>query len=613
MATKHRWWPIALAVCGIVVAAAVCRRYEISGYKTAYLYLLITALGAVAVAFHGRLPSPAALRLSARDLTAIAILAVITVPLYCWRVYTVPWQVSTDEVVSINLSRMLLHGGKVDVLGPTSYFGSPAATFVFFGRLGQLLGGIDLYHMRLVHAAFGVACVLLVYAFFRQFMTTIPAVTLAVIFGTSHSMIAFSRIGMWSSTALFIEVLALLLLARGIMRRSGSAAFLAGAVSGVGFYVYFPGRIVVALSLGVLAAVWLLRPTRRRFLALAGLGAACLVGWAMVTTPMLIATAKSPRPSLEYQRQQFLFYPEGQKKAEEWTHSKSPKSAWLANARKGLLTFNVRTNDQGWIYFNPGHGFLDPVSGVLLWLGLAVVLVRLVRRRPQILDELLHDIEPQRLLDLIAVVGFVTLYLSLAFLVTKAPNYQRLLIILPFTAYFAGIGLWWLADLTTARISLAGGRARPDLSTRVVILAVAGVVAFNVIIFRDYVSIGRRFGQDVGSTGRFVEARKDEIGHVWILAADKKYLYYYWGEPWWWQEWLGFFAGATQSVEVVSPRELSSLDVAGKFTVFMAQSAWSDFEQPFRERYRVVGVANVMPNGRLIAVEAMSAKQGARR
>ena len=91
---------------------------------------------------------------------------------------------------------------------------------------------------------------------------------------------------------------------------------------------------------------------------------------------------------------------------------------------------------------------------------------------------------------------------------------------------------------------------------------------------------------------------------MWILAADKMYLYYSWGEPYWWQGWLGFFAGPTQRVQVISPHDLVTANIPGKFTVFFSRAAWSDYGQSFRERYHVGAMTRIMPDGNLLAVEA---------
>ena len=40
---------------------------------------------------------------------------------------------------------------------------------------------------------------------------------------------------------------------------------------------------------------------------------------------------------------------------------------WVTNIKYGLGTFNNKVVDHSWIYPNYGHGFLDPLMGIVLW------------------------------------------------------------------------------------------------------------------------------------------------------------------------------------------------------------------------------------------------------
>jgi hypothetical protein len=161
-----------------------------------------------------------------------------------------------------------------------------------------------------------------------------------------------------------------------------------------------------------------------------------------------------------------------------------------------------------------------------------------------------------------------------------------------------------LAEIVSRRLFAGRPPAmRSRIAAAVVVLGVAVIVTMNVNIFRDYMSLGVKNGNDVGSTARFVEARKHQAGHTWVLASDSAAPYYSWGNKWQWQTWLGFFAAPGQPVRVIPPADLDSLDVPGAFTLFMSRVAWVTHEPGFRLRHRVDSVANVVPDGRLIAVE----------
>ena len=95
--------------------------------------------------------------------------------------------------------------------------------------------------------------------------------------------------------------------------------------------------------------------------------------------------------------------------------------------------------------------------------------------------------------------GFLALWLSFAFLVNKAPNYTRLLITLPFVAFLVTEAVRWMV-----------GRWRSIPRAPAVLAAgfLGVIVVWNLAIAWDYVQVGRRDGDPIGSTGRYVEARR---------------------------------------------------------------------------------------------------------
>ncbi len=532
---------------------------------------------------------------------AVAFLLLAMAPLYWWRLYSTPWQINSDEITVMLVAKRLIAAPDTDLLGIGSIFGFPSAVFVFVGRLAESLGGIDLYHSRLVHSTLGVGCVILAYGLFRQFLEPLRAGTLAVILGANHALFAISRMAMRENTGLFLEILALWLLARGLQRRSRAEVFLGGATTGVAFYAYFPARIALVVVVALLFSIPLLNARREVLKVMGGYTAIFLIGWALVAAPVMIASRANSTLAFAYTRQQFLIFPEGRKLEQDWTGEKTPAGAWKANIRNGMTMFNSRMHDQGYIYPNYKHGFVDPITGILLWLGFIVAGARLLRNR----TELLSDTEKgaTALGDLIALVGFLTIYLSSALVITKAPNYTRLLVVLPFVSYLAGIALWKMADWLTRGLADAVGRARQTMRGAAVCTGVALVALWNISIFNDFVAVGRGSGNDVGSTGRYVEARKNAAGYTWVLAADKANPYFSWGEVWQWRDWVGFFAGPNQNMLVSPLAGLSSLNVTGGFTVFITNAAWQSVEAQFRLRHPLYEVSWLTPDSRLLAVD----------
>jgi hypothetical protein len=607
-ADVKRGWRTLAGLAGLAAAIGVDVVYARSGFRPAMPWLLVGAVVAIAFFFQRSPVSIRSIVPGRGDLRALAILTLIMAPLYWWQVYSIPWQVNTDEATIIVVARRAIAETPADLFGISPYFGFPSAVFVFVGRLAEGLGGIDLYNSRLVHSTLGIVCVLLGYGFFRQLMAPLRAATLAVLLGANHALFAISRMAMRENTGLLLELLALLLLVRGFQRRSKAEVFLAGVSTGLAFYAYFPGRIGFVIVLGVLAGVAVLGGRRVLWKLAAGYAVIVLLGWGVVAAPVIVASRANSALALGYARQQFLIYPEGRKFQQELSNAKSPAAAWKANIRRGLTTFNSPIVDQGNIYWNPGHGFVDPLTGVLLWVGLAIAGVRLVRNRARLRSQ--GDDAATALGDLTAVTGFLTIYLSCALVITKAPNYTRLLVVLPFVSYLAGTALWQVADWLG---QLSAGPARRGESVRAALVA-AGlgvIVLWNVSIFGDLVAAGRREGHDVGSTGRYVEAKRYVAGYTWIVAADDAHPYYSWGAEWQWRDWVGIFAGPYQATRVSPVAELSSLKLAGNFTIFISNTAWQSVEADFRVHHPLYEVNWLTPDARLLAVDVRRTQQPA--
>lgn len=56
-----------------------------------------------------------------------------------------------------------------------------------------------------------------------------------------------SRMALWDNSALPFELIALAFLILGLRTRSPLIAFIGGVAAGIGFYLYLPARVTVAL------------------------------------------------------------------------------------------------------------------------------------------------------------------------------------------------------------------------------------------------------------------------------------------------------------------------------------------------------------------------------
>ena len=253
----------------------------------------LIALGAFFFQLSGRLP-----RFERRDVLASGGLALVFAPLYVLHLYDWPVQVITDEPTIMQVSEAHARDPG-DPFGVSNYQVRPSLLFIVWGKLGHLIGGIDLYHMRLLHAVVALLTIAASYALFRQLLPRGWAFFAGCLLGLSHSFLIISRLAMRENTAVLFEVVALALLLWGLRHDHAFVTYAGGIAAGLGFYVYHPARATFplwALFLIVLALFYRHRFSLRK---LAVLGSIAFVGFTLVAAPLLIAESKAPKVSRE--------------------------------------------------------------------------------------------------------------------------------------------------------------------------------------------------------------------------------------------------------------------------------------------------------------------------
>jgi hypothetical protein len=198
-------------------------------------------------------------------------------------------------------------------------------------------------------------------------------------------------------------------------------------------------------------------------------------------------------------------------------------------------------------------------------------------------------------------VAFLVLWLAYAFLVGQAPDYPRMLIVLPFVACLVVEGVRFLAGLA-ARLSLV----RPRLATAVPAVAVLlAIGVWNGFIGWDFIDKGRAAGDDIGSTGRYVERHSRNPNEHFYLAADQsRFPYFVWGWPSIWEERLRMFsANDAQVGGVINPTAVGTFSAQRPFVVFMRSDLWSRSAPDFMAHYPQARTDKITPDGRLVAVD----------
>lgn len=574
------FFPLAFGIAASILAAVL---YYFFGYG--YDVLLLWVLGPISAAyyfFHSSPQKSDSCKLEKRDFLYMAWLLVLFIPVYLWDIYRIPWQINTDEITIMHFMEKLSSGSRPDIFALSEYFYFPSFPFVMFGKLAGLMGGVTLFNVRIVHALSGLLIVLVSYVFFKYLTgSRLFAAGGGVLIGSNHVLIAISRMAMRDNVALLTELAAFALLLRGLQTRSLFKTFLGGTLAGLTLYQYFPGRITALLwALFMLLCLMFFRKevSLKTFSLFAATAA---LGFVLVAGPILAAALKTPEYGQGYAREQILLFPEGRELERGWEGKSNAYEAMHINLINGLTAFNKPLHDHGYIYPNYGHGFLDPFTGILIWVGMAVILFKAEKEKE----------------DIFILSGFVFIYLFFAFLTTKNPNYTRTLVILPF---IAGLALTALSS-----IAKFAERMLPRAGVFLFLAALTYVFAANLEVFSDFAQKGLAEGNDVGSTARYIEERKEKPGYSFYVAASPNYPYYSWGNEWQWQTWAGFFAGLDQQVKITPPEVIVNIPKAAPFTIFASREAFRFFEDEVRQAYPRATRYDIKTDGSLAALEVL--------
>ena len=576
--------PLAGIAIGLLLGLISLVVYIAEGYSRGMLWLWLAALVVLSVAFWFR--SRAWPRIALADVGIAGGLVALASPLYLLMLFRWPVQVSSDEVAIMDVSQRYADAANVDPFGVSWYLTRPAGLFIVWGKLGELIGGVDFFHMRLLHALVGLLTVAVCYALFRLMLPRWWAAFATVLVAASHSLFMISRLAMRENTAVLVLVVSLVLLLWGLRHRHELAIFLGGLTAGLGFYVYEPARVTFPLWIAFLIGLGLFYRRRFALRRLVAVGAITTAGFLLVATPILYSESKVPPFERSGPRDSLMIYNNARVAQQGWVFADSQFDGWLTNVKYGLGTFNSKVVDHSWIYPNYGHGFVDPVKGILLWLGVGVVGIALLRRRRE--DEG----------ALLMLGGFLALWLSFAFVINKAPNYTRLLVTLPFVAFLVTEAVRWLV-----------GRWRSIRKAPAVLVAgtLGAIIIWNIAIAWDFIDKGRREGEPIGSTGRYIRAHQDIPGQMFYVATSAPSPYYVWGDDSASLTRVKYFVdNPSQIAAAIDPAGLRDFNAPAPFSLFMRREAWQVAGAELADKYPRGRIRNVTPDGDRVVLEVPS-------
>ncbi|HYF52135.1 MAG TPA: glycosyltransferase family 87 protein [Planctomycetota bacterium] len=529
------------------------------------------------------------------ELRCVAGIMLLLSPLYLLGLYWIPLQINTDELIFMHHSRYLIENMLLDLFAlHPHYFHFPSGSFIVIGVLAKMLGGVTLENVRFVNGVFGLLCIPAAYLLCRQFWPRKLALTTTLILGASHTLIGLSRMAIRDNLPLLLELLALALLFNGWKTKSRARLILGGAIAGLGLYNYFSARAIMVIwtaFVGVLALREMHPSWRANFKPALSRATFImlftLIGFLLTAGPMLISTHRLPKVGMDYPKKQIVIYPQGRALLREWESTDDTWAALKQNMWRGFTIFNNNVADRSHIYENEGNGFVDPLTGLLLWLG--VTRIAFARRR--------------RAHHWLMLSGLLVIWIPMSLLMTKNPAYSRMLVVLPFVLLLAIEGAR-LAAFLLARLNRTLGRY--PLRRSLFRGAAIAVVLWNLRIFHEHHEWARRNGHAVGDTLRYVERKRDDPSRAFYVVMGEEYPYFNFGKDMW-ADWVRFYAPPPRRVALLRPKEILTgeqpRDLVLPASVFVSNEMWEAASEKFLARYPRLTVKKITANGKQLVLE----------
>jgi len=517
-------------------------------------------------------------------------LAFAFAPLYLGWLHNIPSDINSDEVVIVQTQIMHAKDSWNRLLTLSPYFSHPAMNFIVTGHIGQWLGGLSIETGRLISAAIGLACVLLTYVFWRLSFPIGLSICGAVLLGAQHVFLGVSRMAIWCNQPVLFLLLSSIFFVIGLRTRQRLWVYAGALAAGLGFYTYMPGRLIFPVWTAVFVQLPWMIPNRWTWKQALGLWGIAAVGFGLIVAPVIAATLRTPNASY-WTRNTFLFFPEARQLQKEWVGAHSIAEGLRRNTKDGLLAFNNQVLDMGFIYPNGGSkkGFSDPLTGVLLWLGVVLALRQWGRRRGG------------KEATLWAITGFLAAWITVGALTTKAPNYTRLIMALPFA------GVLVLMAIRAVWVCLAALFQKQHWSFPLkglgIVLVVMTIAVLNGRTFETVMRLIEVRGQDFSGTSRYIEARKQRLPYTFLVVEDSRYHYFWWYLPGATFNRLSFFANPSQSVRVVEAATIFTTLPPPPFTVFMNELFWQESRRIWFSLYPSGKDYSLTPAGACMAFE----------
>lgn len=494
-ATRSRHAPAyGMAMIGLGLVAHMVFRTTVPNNFLAMVSWLIALAGLPIVAWRDDRNLPSEKEPVFATVTEMGVFLLIfglTAVLRFWDLSEIPPEIHGDSAESGIQGLRVLLGQVDDIFGFSPWYNTPFPAHLpytlSFATLGTTVLGL-----RLPSALAGTLSVIPLYFLMRGWLGRRAAQITTALFALSHSAIHFSRIGLWNIQALFLELVALAVLAAALRKTSAVLAAFVGITAGLGFYTYTGGRLILIVVAAVLVSQLLFGP-RRRWLQVARFAAA---GFGVTVAPLLINYLQEPQVFASDRTASVLALAE--------VNRRHVSAVTGETSNLGILRVHTILTLRGFVNHGDRSGQYatdQPIaSPTIATLAVAGLLIGMARFRET----------ESRLVLLWTGLGL----LLGSILIMDPPSSTRLIMVFPVPFIFAVLAL----ETFFRWLNRKGGRWAPTVIAATCTLVIGQAAVFNLGGYLHHLR------------NRQLEARIWDVVNV-VERYGKNYDYYFFGGP----------------------------------------------------------------------------------
>jgi len=583
---------LSLLFLGLIVSVICFYQYFKHGYRTSilcswYLGLLLCG-GAIS---RIKISQSDGSVLTWQDAKTAFCLMLLFSPVYLTYLFWFPAKFGTVEINYIGMVNKANHF-EWDWFGLFDH--NPKFIIMIMERIGSAMGGVTLIHMRFIHALCGVFIIGAGYLFFRTFASKRIALACSMLLASSHALFSLSRIALRDNIPLLLMAIAFCFLYLGFKERKYLLTYLGGIFTGFGFYNYYPARMIIIPWVVFLFVLFVgrKREFKRSYILKSLL--TCLFGVLLTIGPIAIVSVKGNYVhNFNYVKKQISIFPKVKKEKKGITKEKNFQKTYFRNVKNGLFLFNNNGVDRGGNYQNHYVGFVDHVSGIFVWIGALILIIRRQKK--------LHEV--------LMLASFFTLYFIYAFFCSRNPHYTRLLPFLLFIVYFVVTGIDGTCTALASLINRKKEKGRL-LNVPFFWVIVYGIIILNFTLFVKYQSNLKVRDLVFARTFRYIHRNKDVDNYHYLIVADKKNKYFWYGSKNALKNWSSFFHDDNQTTSVLGPDEFIRLIedeglpmATSDFTMFLSEKVWKKIKESFSKRFNDFRIHHIDQDGEYKYIE----------